>query len=50
MMINSGVKKNIEITFSNGYTTSRKLKYLVFSKLISNNIDKQTTYAFYINL
>ncbi len=50
MMINSGVKKNIEITFSNGYTTSRKLKYLVFSKLISNNIDKQETYAFYINL
>lgn len=55
MIINSGLKKNIKITFSNGYTTSRELKYLVFSKLISDynsrvDINKQETYAFYIDL
>lgn len=52
MIINKGMKKNIEITFSNGYTPSRELKYLVFSRLISNNsdINNQETYAFYIEL
>lgn len=55
MIINSGIKRNIKITFSNGYTTSRELKYLVFSKLISNykndsDIRNQESYTFYINL
>lgn len=53
--INQGTKKNIEITFSNGYTTGRKIEYLVFSKLISNyrndvDINNQETYTFYIDI
>lgn len=55
LTINKGTKKNIEVTFSNGYTTSRKIEYLVFSKLISdykNNLDinNQETYTFYIDI
>lgn len=55
MIINSGIKREVEIAFSNGYTTSRKMENLVFSKLIFNdksNVESngQETYEFYIDL
>lgn len=55
MIINKGLKKNIEITFSNGYMSSRKIKNLVFSELIldykgNNNIDNQDVYTFNVEI
>lgn len=52
MVINKGINKNIEVTFSNGYITNRKYKNLVFSELILNygKIDSSEKYTFFINL
>lgn len=53
MIIEKGMNKDIQITFSNAYIFGREYKNIVFSKLVfdyKNNAEKQETREIFINL